>query len=61
MNKFEKIRELEEKRDAKVIEFNILYSKTREIHERMFNLKNEISDIDKLLFDLYDESEGNDV
>lgn len=59
-NKFEKIRELEEKRDAKAIEFNSLFAQWVEIQNKLFNLRKEIKDISCLLYDLYDESEGND-
>lgn len=59
-NKFEKIRELEEKRDAKAIEFNSLFSQWVDIQNKLFNLRKEIKEISSLLYDLYDESEGND-
>lgn len=54
-NKFEMIKDLEEKRDAKAIEFNSLFSQWMEIQNKLFNLRKEIS---SLLYDLYDESEG---
>lgn len=59
-NKFEKIRELEEKRDAKAIEFNSLFSQWVDIQNKLFNLRKEIKEISSLLYDLYDESDGND-
>ena len=59
-NKFEMIKDLEEKRDVKVIEFNSLFSQWVEIQNKLFNLRKEIIDISCLLYDLYDESEGND-
>ena len=61
MNKFEKIRELEEKRDAKAIEFNSLFAQWVEIRNKLFTLRKEIDDISSLLYDLYDESEESDV
>ena len=60
-NKFEKIRELEEKRDVKAIEFNSLFSKWVEIQNKLFNLRKEIKDISSLLYELYDENEESDV
>lgn len=61
MNKFEQIKELEEKRDAKTIEFNCLFSQLKSIQDRLYQIRNEIKDIDHILFDLYDESEESDV
>ena len=58
-NKYEQIKELEEKRDAKAIEFNCLFSQLKSIQDRLYQIRNEIKDIDHILFDLYDESEGD--